>query len=192
MRTWALPLLLITALTGSACAGATAPRTQVARRAAAAPAGEATNGGEAPAIPYTDARSGYRVDAPGPMTANADGTASYVGPQERLEVAIRTGAGLDPAALAAADLATLRSSLSGFRLVSGPAAAQLGGRAAVKLVYSWTAGTRAVTGKPVELMTARYYLPKDAAKVAVLSYGITASQYDPQGADDVASTFGWT
>jgi hypothetical protein len=75
--------------------------------------------------------------------------------------------------------------------VSGPAAIQLGGRPAQKLVYSWSAGTSAVTGKPVELMTARYYLAKDGTKVAVITYGITASQYDPQGADDVALTFGW-
>lgn len=195
MRIMALLLVLIAALTGTACTatptGAAAPRAQVAGRETAAPRGEAANGGEAPAFPYTDTRNGYRVDAPGPMTANADGTASYVGPQERLEVAIRTGAGLDPAALAAADLATLRSSLRGFSLVSGPATVQLSGRGVVKLVYSWTAGTSTVTGKPIALMTARYYLPKDAAKVAVLTYGVTASQYDPQGADDVALTFGW-
>ncbi|HEY8655371.1 MAG TPA: hypothetical protein VIN34_01390 [Candidatus Limnocylindria bacterium] len=190
MRRAAFPLLLLAiGLSLSACAGA-AQRTPAARNGAAAPAAEANNG-EAPAIPYTDTRAGYRIDAPGAMAANADGSASFVGPQERLEVAIRTGAGLDPAALAAADLATLRTSLAGFRLVSGPAAIQLGGRPAQKLVYSWSAGTSAVTGKPVELMTARYYLAKDGTKVAVITYGITASQYDPQGADDVALTFGW-
>ena len=125
------------------------------------------------------------------MTANADGTASYIGPQERLEVAVRTGSGLDPAALAAADLPTLRSTVTGFQLVSGPAAIRLGNRSVQKLVYSWSAGTSPVTGKPIQLMTARYYIAKDATKVAVLTYGITASQYDPQGADDVALTFGW-
>lgn len=182
-------LLLAVALTLSACAGA-AQRAPAARNGPAAPAGEANNG-EAPAIAYSDARGGYHIDAPGQMTANADGSASYVGPQERLEVTIRTGAGLEPATLAGTELANLRSSLSGFRLVSGPTAIQLGGQRAQKLVYSWSAGTSAVTGKPVELMTARYYLAKDATKVAVITYGITASQYDPQGADDVALTFGW-
>lgn len=182
-------LVLATALATAGCASGGSPTTTIAPRAA--PAGEANNG-EAPAIPYTDARGGYRVDAPGQMTAAADGTASYVGPQERLEVAIRAGSGLDPAALASADLVTLRSTLSGFRLVSGPTTVQLGSRRVQKLVYAWTAGTSAVTGKPVELMTARYYIAKDATKVAVLTYAITANQYDPQGADDVALTFGWS
>lgn len=190
MRFRSAPVLVITiALTLSACAG-TAQRAPAARNGAAAPAGEANNG-EAPAVAYTDARGGYHIDAPGQMTAKPDGSASYVGPQERLEVAIRTGAGLNPAALASSDVAGLRSSLSGFRLVSGPTAIQLGAQRAEKLVYSWSAGTSTVTGKPVELMTARYYLAKDATKVAVITYGITASQYDPQGADDVALTFGW-
>lgn len=182
-------LVLVTALATTACAGAASPNV-MRSTSGAAPAGEANNG-EAPAIPYADARGGYRVDAPGPMIAAADGSAAYVGPQERIEVAIRTGAGLDPAAIAAADLATLRSTLSGFRLVSGPAAIQLGGQRGQKLVYAWTAGTSPVTGKPVQLMTARYYIAKDTTKVAVLTYGVTASQYDPQGADDVALTFGW-
>lgn len=184
-------VLLVVAVAATACGSTAVPAARTAGRApAAAPAGEANNG-EAPAISYTDARAGYRVDAPGQMTANADGSASFVGPQERLEVAVRTGTSLDPAALAAADLAVLRSSLAGFQLVGGPAAIQLGSRRATKLVYTWTAGTSAVTGKPVQLMTARYYIAKDPTKVAVLTYGITASQYDPQGADDVALTFRW-
>ncbi|MHB8630915.1 MAG: hypothetical protein ACYC9W_03205 [Candidatus Limnocylindria bacterium] len=70
------------------------------------------------------------------MTTAADGTASYTGSQERLEIAIRTGSGLDPAALAAADLRALRSTVTGFGLVSGPAAIRLGNLTVQKLVYS--------------------------------------------------------
>src|SRR6202022_3274220 len=51
---------------------------------------EAANG-EAPAVTYVDARYHYKVDGPGRMTANADGTASVIGPSERLEIAIVQG-----------------------------------------------------------------------------------------------------
>ncbi len=154
-------------------------------------AGEA-NSREAPAVPYTDTRHGYRVDAPGPMTANADGSASYVGTQERLEIHVLQGAAAaDPAAAAAADLATLKTTAAGFSLVSGPGAARVGNLTVQKVVYRWNAGTSAVTGKPVELIGVRYYIPKNGTTLAVVTYGVTASQFDPQGADDTASTFAW-
>lgn len=209
MRPTTLPILLLaTMLTVSSCAAVSTPRAVVppggvvrngvvpaapAGEGGAAPAGEGgAPGGEGAVTAYVDARNGYRVSAPGPMSTAADGTASYTGSQERLEIAIRTGSGLDPAALAAADLRALRSTVTGFQLVSGPAATRLGNRTVQKLVYTWTAGTSTVTGKPIQLTTARYYIPKDATKVAVLTYGVTASQYDPQGADDIALSFGWT
>ncbi len=60
-----------------------------------------------------------------------------------------------------------------------------------KLVYHATGGTSAVTGKAIELVSVRYYIPKDRTTLAVLTYGVTASQYDPQGADDTVMTFAW-
>lgn len=185
-------LLLLAALVfvPTACSAVAAPKAGAVPAGERAAGGEANNG-EAQAIPYDDARSGYRIEAPGPMTANADGSASYIGAQERLEIHLLQGAAAAPATAAAADIADLTANAPGFALVSGPTAAQVGPRTLQKLVYRWTAGTSAVTGKPIELVSVRYYLPKNSTTLAVLTYGVTASQYDPQGADDTAMTFAW-
>jgi hypothetical protein len=152
---------------------------------------EATNG-EAPAITYVDARYHYKVDGPGRMNANSDGTASVIGPSERLEISVVQGTkAANPVALARDDASTLPTSATNFRLIAAPTEITLNHRKVEKFVYSYNAGTSAVTGKPLDLVVVRYYIPKDASTVAVLKYGIVANQYDPQGADDIASTFQW-
>jgi hypothetical protein len=152
---------------------------------------EAANG-EAPAVTYVDARYHYRVDGPGRMAANADGTASVIGPSERLVISVVEGArAANPVALARDDASTLPSSTISFRLVTAPTEITLSHKKVQKLVYSYNAGTSAVTGKSVDFVAVRYYIPKDASTVAVLTYGIAANQYDPQGADDIANTFQW-
>ncbi len=154
--------------------------------------GAEANNGEAPAVPYVDARYHYRIDAPGRMTNAADGTASVIGPAERLQVTVVEGSkAADVAALARDDVASLPGSTNGFKLVSGPGAASVNGKKLWKFVYNWNAGTNAVTGKPLSLVGVRYYAPKDASMVAVITYGVASNQYDPQGADDIASTFRW-
>ena len=67
----------------------------------------------------------------------------------------------------------------------------LAGMAVQKAVYTWTDGVNPVTSRPNVLVSARYYIPKDRATLAVVTYSIAANQYDPQGADDVVSTFKW-
>lgn len=159
--------------------------------APAAGGGEVTVGESVPQV-YADARYHYAIDAPGRMTANPDGTASFVGPSERLEIAVVTGSSAsDPGALASQDAKALSVSASGFRQLSSPSAMTLNGHSLIKFTYTWNAGTSAVTGKAVELTTARYYFSKNSATVAVITYGIVSNQYDPQGADDLASTFRW-
>ena len=157
---------------------------------ASAPA-EALNG-EAPAVPYTDARFHYSIDAPGRMTANPDGTASFIGPSYRLEISVTTGSqAADPTTLAKMDLAALASSASGFHNLADPGRVNINGRSVVRFAYTWVAGTSQVTGKAVDLTTARYYIPKDSGTLAVVTYGIVSNQFDPQGADDLALTFRW-
>jgi hypothetical protein len=94
-------------------------------------------------------------------------------------------------ALAKADLSALKTSATNFRQLQAPAAVTISGHRAVKFVYQWTAGTNAVTGKANALITARYYITRDSNRLAIVSYGSAANQYDPQGADDVANTFAW-
>jgi hypothetical protein len=185
--------LLLSALFGLAAA-ACAPAGVGSTGAVEPSAGAAeANNGEAPAVRYTDTREGYRVDSPGKMTANADGSASVTGPLERLQIVVLHGsAASDPAAAAAADVTALKSSAANFRLMTGPALATVGTLRVQKFVYNWTDGTSTVTGKPNNLVGVRYYIPKNATTLAVLTYGVTASQYDPQGADDVAMTFTWS
>src|ERR1700674_1949851 len=114
---------------------------------APAPAGETTVGESAPTR-YADTRSHYLVDAPGHMTANADGTASFIGPSERLEIAVVTGsAAADPAALANQDSKSLSTSAPSFHLLSSPATVNLNGHDVTRFSFTWNAGTSAVTGK---------------------------------------------
>lgn len=141
---------------------------------------------------YTNARYHYQIDAPGPMVVGADGSASYVGPEERLQVAVVEGPRAnDPAALARADLSSLSANSTGFKALLQPIVVTLSGQKVTKFVYAWVDGTSPVTGKPNQLTGARYYISKNGSGLAVVTYAITSSQYDPQGADDVASTFKW-
>lgn len=160
------------------------------------PEGAAAQGepasGEAAAVPYADSRFHYKIDAPGRMTPNADGTASFIGPSERLEIAVVQGAqASDPNGLANRDEKTLAGSLAGYRKLAAPGGVTLNGKKAVKLIYVWSAGTSTVTGKATELTAVRYYIPKDSTIVAVITYSIVSNQYDPEGADDLAKTFHW-
>jgi hypothetical protein len=153
---------------------------------------EAQQGTEGQPVPYTDARYHYRIDAPGRVTSGADGTASFIGASERIEIAVVQGAqAADPTALAAQDTKTLSASAQGFHELAAPSTLTLGGRHVTKFIFTWSPGTSAVTGKVVELTSVRYYVPKDATTVAVITYGIVSNQYDPQGADDIVSTFQW-
>jgi hypothetical protein len=160
--------------------------------ASPSPGSESNNNGEAPAVTYVDARYHYKIDGPGHMSANADGTASVIGPSERLVVSVVQGSSAtNPASLARSDANTLGSSTTNFHLVAGPGEITLNGKKVEKLVYTYNAGTSPVTGKPLDLVGVRYYIPKDSATVAVVAYGIVSNQYDPQGADDIATTFQW-
>ena len=126
------------------------------------------------------------------MTANADGTAGFVGPSERIQVGVVQGAkAADLAALARDDVASLPATTADFHLMSSPRSITVTGHKGEKFIYSFSAGTSAVTGKPVTLVGVRYYIAKDSATAAVITYGIATNQYDPQGADDIASTFQW-
>lgn len=178
----------LVAVAGSACASTGGGGEPAA---GSTPAGD-TGGGEAAVVTYVDSRFHYKIDAPGQMKPNADGTASVVGPSERLEIAVVLGAkATDPATLASDDVTTLPGSMTSFHLVSGPAAITLNGKKVHKFIYSFNAGSSAVTGKPLDLVGVRYYIPKDSSTVAILNYAIVTNQYDPEGADDVARTFQW-
>jgi hypothetical protein len=154
--------------------------------------GEAAGGGGEVSLPYIDSRFHYRIDGPGKMTPNPDGTAAFIGPSERLEVTIVQGASAsDPAALASQDVKSLATSAQSFHQVFSPAPVTIGGKRVTRFTYTWNAGTSTVTGKAIALTSVRYYVPKDSTTVAVITYGTVSSQFDPQGADDVASTFKW-
>jgi len=100
-------------------------------------------------------------------------------------------AAADPMAVAQADMAKARSTRN-FNSKSAPAATMLkASDASVKATYSATDGTNPVTGKPNNVVVVKYWVPKDPSTLAVLTYTVTDSLYDPQGADDVANTLRW-
>jgi hypothetical protein len=84
----------------------------------------------------------------------------------------------------------IQAATSQFRIVATLAPVTINNRTVMKVVFA-APGTNAVTGKVEDRVTARYYIPRDSSTLAVLTYSIAANQYDPQGADDQATTFVW-
>jgi hypothetical protein len=153
-------------------------------------AGDVTTG-ESAGVRFVSSRFHYRVDAPGAMTEAADGTAKASRGVEQLTVRIVSGAdAANPTAFAQSDAARLPATTTGYRMVRPLVVVALAGRSVLKLVYA-TSGTNAVTGNVEALVNARYYIAKNSSTIAVVTYSIVASQYDPQGADDVVTTFQW-
>jgi hypothetical protein len=155
------------------------------------PGGGSNQGGQgsqpSPAT-YTDSRYHYRIDAPGPMSAKPNGAAAYAFEDERLEVTVVEGAkAADPAALAEMDAKTLSSSTPDFRLLAAPIAVTIGGQRMIKFIFDST-----VTGdKPLKVTTARYYVPKSDALLAVVTYRDASTEFDSSEADSILSTFKW-
>jgi hypothetical protein len=148
-------------------------------------------GGQTTPTGYTDTRYHYRLMGPGQINPRSDGTASFVGEDEKLEVAVVEGArAADPMALAQAEVSSLNSTMPGVHIASRPAQVSLGGHSMVKFSYTWTANTQA-SGKQVKMTGVRYFIPKDAGTVAVVRYGDSSSQFDTQEADGFASSFRW-
>lgn len=120
-----------------------------------------------------------------------DGTASFAGEDERLDVAVVEGAkAVDPAALAEMDLNSLSGSTTEFRVLSRPAAVALVGQRVVQFTYT-SSDKSQVTGRSVTLTNVRYDIPKNDAMPAVVSYRDASSEFNSQEADGFASSFRW-
>ena len=188
------PLVMLASIGLVACGSTSASNTNQSPEtlATGAPAENGGGNGEAAPHPFTNAKFNYRVDAPGTMVQAADGSAAYLGTAERLQIAVVSGtSAADPHSRSTADAGSLASAKSAFKLVQPATQINLAGKSVYKFIYTWTDGTNPVTGKPNTLVSVQYYITKDSSILAVLTYSIAASQYDPQGADDVASTFKW-
>src|SRR6202022_1336825 len=86
-------------------------------------AGAEAGTGTETSIAYRDTAHPYPTSGPGRRTGNGAGTASFIGPVERLEVAIVDGTrASDPMALARADLSALKTTATDFRQVQPPTA----------------------------------------------------------------------
>src|SRR3981081_4571097 len=94
-RPGAILLIVLALTTGvAACGSGATPVTT--DQGASTPAPPEANNGETPVTAYIDARFHYRIDAPGHMTANPDGTASVIGTSERMLVTgLQGGAGTE-------------------------------------------------------------------------------------------------
>jgi hypothetical protein len=185
-----LVLLLTAGFLAVACGSSNVPTAGTDQGSPGA--GADANTGEGIPVPYTDSRFHYKIDAPGRMALNPDGSVAYVGPSERIEISIVQGAAAsDPATLASQDVKSLSTGALAFRQLSSPTKITLNGYHVTRFAYTWSAGTNSVTGKPIELTSVRYYVSKDASTLAVITYGIVTNQFDPQGADDIVSTFQW-
>jgi hypothetical protein len=155
-----------------------------------APNARTNQGGETTSTVYTDARFNYKITGPGPLKPRSDGTASFAGEDELLEVAVVGDArAADPAALAQSDLKSLSGSVSDYQVLIQPVAVTLGGQRVIKLTYSSTGSSH--TGKSIKFLNVRYYIAKNDKMLAVISYRDAATEFDAQEADGFASSVRW-
>jgi hypothetical protein len=151
----------------------------------------ADQGGQNQPAGYTDARYHYRITGPGPIGAKPDGTASFVGEDERFEVAVVEGdRAADPLGLAQSEVNSLSSTSANFRTVSAPANVTLAGQSMVKATYTWSGKSQAA-GTQVKKTGVRYYISKNPGTLAVVRYEDESSQFDQKEADGFAGSFRW-
>jgi len=136
----ALTALLVAGLLATIACGSSPSTTAGTDNAPAA--GAEANTSEGIPVPYTDSRFHYRIDGPGRMTANPDGTATYIGPSERLEISIVQGSGAsNPSALASQDIKSLSTSAAAFQELTNPTKLTLSGHQVTRFAFTWNAGT---------------------------------------------------
>jgi hypothetical protein len=152
--------------------------------------GSGNQGGETNPTAYTDARYHYRISTPGPMKAQPDGSAIFVGEDERFEVMVIEGTkAADPAAVAEEDLGSLSRSTPGFQVLIRPTPVTLGGQRMIKWTYQSTG--KSFSGKQTTFFSVRYYIASDQRKLAVVSYRDAAGEFDVKEADEFAGSFRW-
>jgi hypothetical protein len=165
--------------------------------ATATPSGLTTASAEQPGVFYTNTQYNYRVEAPGQMVQAPDGSVSAQRGVEAMTISVVTGSNAaDPNAYATSDQSQLQPATAGYQLWYGPAPRTLasaghgGSHIVTKVIYA-SSSTNKVSGDPQTLVNVRYYIPKDSSTLAVMTYSNVDSQYDPQVADNFASTFAW-
>jgi hypothetical protein len=148
-------------------------------------------GGQNTPTGYTDARYHYRITGPGPLKARPDGTASFVGEDERLEVVVVEGdQAANPLGLAQSEISSLSSTSANFRTIFGPANVTLGGQNMIKVSYAWTGKSQA-TGTQLKKTGVRYYIAKNPTMLAAVRYEDASGEFDQQEADGFAGSFRW-
>jgi hypothetical protein len=173
-----------TATAGQSAAPGSGAQAQGADTPAAG--GENAAAGEPAAVAFTHPTLGYRIDAPGGMTASGDG-ASYKGTTDFLNIAVVTGSN-DPAALAHADASG--SGIQNFQLIVAAHDVTVNGLKGSALEFTEPAGTSPVTGKALIAHVVRTYLPRTggAYRIEYVST-VSSANWDPQGAMDIIATF---
>ena len=152
--------------------------------------GASNQGGETNPADYTDTRFNYSLHGPGKLKPQPDGTAVFVGEDERLEVAVVQGStAADPLALAQSDLGSLKGSTTDFQVLVQPTSVSVGSQRGAKFTYSYTAQSH--FGKQAKFFGVRYYIPKNPAMLAVMTYRDLATEFDAGEADGFANSFKW-
>jgi hypothetical protein len=151
----------------------------------------ANQGGQNQPTGYTDTRYHYGITGPGPLSAKPDGTASFVGEDEQLEVKVVEGdRAADPLGVAQSEVNSLSSTSANFRTTSGPAKVTLGGQSMVKVTYTWSVKSQAASTQ-LKKTGVRYYISKTPATLAVVRYEDASSEFDQKEADGFAGSFRW-
>jgi hypothetical protein len=187
----ALSLLLSLLLLCTCSTGNTRSRSDTGEEPPSPSASGAQNqGGENTPSGYTDTRYHYSITGPGPLKPQPDGTAVFVGEDERLQVAVVEGAkAADPLALAHTDLDAIKTSAPNFQVLVQPVAVSLAGQRGAKFTYAFSGKSH--TGGQIKIFAVRYYIPKNDSMLAVVSYQDAATEFSAAEADGFANSFHW-
>lgn len=144
-------------------------------------------GGEPAAVRFVHPQARWRIDAPGPMTAGPNGSGSYKGAGEYLNVTVIPGP-TNPSSVAATEAATATG--PGYKTVRAPHAVSSGAGPASVYEYQADGPASAVTGKATVLRAVRMYVAGPGGVYRV-EYGSSrsADTWDPQGSVDIVTTF---
>ncbi len=152
--------------------------------------------GEEKMVVYRDSQNRYQVlFVNGWVTGTGDvvGSVKSSNQDRSVQIVVVSGAGKSAMALAAADEAGLKTSTPGYQTIVIKPGQTLAGQV-VSLIYRYQAGQNPVTGKPLEFIAARVYIPRaGSSDVAVITTTGPAAFYGDLSEifDRVVSSFKW-
>jgi hypothetical protein len=140
-------------------------------------------------VVFTDRRAGYSIKYPEGWAQSGSGNRVTIYDKNNLVRTVVQPGGEPTPAQVSAELRALRATTPSLRFQS-PRRVQIGGRAAIKVVYTTESSPNPVTNKRVRLTVDRYYLA-EGGKRAVIDLGTPVGVDNVDGYRLMVQSFRW-